>query len=92
MLTLTAKAVLAARSKIDPIFLASPIVRPAALSRDLDMELLLKDETVNPIGSSRGAAQACWSDPIRRGPTSSAVRQAISGKPWPGPRKRMAAA
>lgn len=54
MLTLTAKGVLAARSKIDPVFLASPIERPAALSRELDMELLLKDETANPIGSFKG--------------------------------------
>lgn len=54
MLNISAKGVLAARSKIDPVFLASPIVRPGALSRELDMELVLKDETANPIGSFKG--------------------------------------
>lgn len=54
MLNITAKGVHAARAQIDPIFLDTPIVRPVALSRELGIQLLLKDETVNPIGSFKG--------------------------------------
>jgi threonine dehydratase len=54
VLKVTAKGVCAARTQIDPVFLDTPVIRPVALSRELGVQLLFKDETVNPIGSFKG--------------------------------------
>jgi len=46
--------IIAAASRIDPVFLDMPLRRSAALDAQLGVELLLKDETANPIRSFKG--------------------------------------
>lgn len=46
--------VVAARDRIDPVFLDMPLRRSASLDRRLGVRLLLKDETANPIRSFKG--------------------------------------
>jgi threonine dehydratase len=43
-----------AHREIDACFLDSPILRPATLSAQLGCELVLKDESANPIGCFKG--------------------------------------
>lgn len=43
-----------AMTRIDPVFLHSPLLRGSALDRVLDAELALKVETLNPIRSFKG--------------------------------------
>ena len=46
--------VVAARARIDPVFLDMPLRRSPALDRRVGAQLLLKDETANPIRSFKG--------------------------------------
>lgn len=60
--------IIAASSRIDPVFLNMPLRRSAPLDARFGAELLLKDETANPIRSFKG-----------RGATNFAAR--LEGKP-----------
>lgn len=55
---LSLHAIAAARSLIDPVFLDSAVIAPAALSRRLGCALWLKDESDNPIGCFKGRGAA----------------------------------
>lgn len=46
--------VIVARTRIDPVFLATPLRRSSALDRCFGAELLFKDETATPIRSFKG--------------------------------------
>jgi threonine dehydratase len=46
--------ILAAKGRIDPVFLDTPLRRAPDLDRRLGAELLFKDETANPIRSFKG--------------------------------------
>jgi threonine dehydratase len=54
MSRLSLERIALARSLIDPRFLDSPLRRCAALNARLGCDVLLKDETVNPIGCFKG--------------------------------------
>lgn len=51
---LTADEILATRAAIDPVFLASPLMRHPALDAALGCAVTLKVETLNPIRSFKG--------------------------------------
>lgn len=46
--------ILAASGKIDPVFLATPVLAAATLDDELGCRVLAKSETQNPIGSFKG--------------------------------------
>lgn len=54
MWTASPAEISAARTRIDPVFLDTPLRRAAALDARFGAELLFKDETANPIRSFKG--------------------------------------
>lgn len=58
---MTAEHVVEAERLIDPVFLNSPVIRNAGIDRALGLEVLIKNEAANPIGSfkGRGAEYFC---------------------------------
>jgi threonine dehydratase len=43
-----------ARSRIDPVFLNTPVIHDDALQEEFGLTILFKDERVTPIGSFKG--------------------------------------
>src|SRR5687768_16329764 len=65
---LSAARISQARTQIDSVVLSTPQWRDAALSDRLGCELVLKDETANPLGCFKGRGADLFVSLAARGP------------------------
>ena len=80
------KTIEQAAKVIDPVFLNTPQFELDALSEVLDMRLIVKVETLNPIRSFKGARLRTTSlTSMSTYQPSSALRRATLGRAWHTP-------